>query len=116
MRQPAHHRYHRPHRHRAGHVLGAPLRQAHFLIQRQQPARLRQQFAAVRVQHGHPAAAVEQFTAQFLFERTHLQADRRLRQRHPAGSGGKRALLGHGDEGAEKSDGTHAGPTTRFSC
>ncbi len=107
MRQAAHHRNHRAHGYRACHRVRRFRGQAHLVVEREHAARLWQQLAAAGIERHHPAAAVEQLAAQLHLERPHLQADRGLRQGHPRGGGGKGAVVGHGNEGAQETDGAH---------
>jgi len=107
MRERPHHRHHRADRDRAGQFRLRFIADAHGVVQAQQVLGLRQQRAAVRIQRDSAAGPVEQVPAQFVFQRAHLQAHRGLRQRHALRGGGKRAVTGHGDKGAEKADGTH---------
>lgn len=107
MRQRPHDRHHRADRHGAGKLGLRLVADAHGVVQRQQMFGLRQERPPARIERDGAARAVEQVAAQLGLERTHLQAHGGLRERHALGSGGKRAMARHCDEGAEKADRTH---------
>gem|GEM_PF-5467339 len=107
MCQRSHHRHHRANRHGPGELRLGLVADAHGVVQRQEVLGLRQQRATMRVEGDSAPRPVKQVTAQFVFQRTHLQAHRGLRQRNALGGGGKRAMACHGNKGAEEADGTH---------
>jgi hypothetical protein len=86
----------------------APAGRQQLVVLRQQPAHLRHQRAARLVEHHGLALALEQRAAQLAFQRSHLLAHRRLRQRHPRGRRRERSFARHGGEGAQDADAAHA--------